>query len=134
MACGKVAITGVPTGVDGEVHDVGEASDLQRAGGLAAGQSTEGVEVDRFGTDGEKIGVQEGSVAGFVVGVALDILGAITIEGLKGELIRILSSEAKTSKFGVLLPEIGFDEFGGRGEAQKRDVSGGYDATLLRRF
>lgn len=74
------AVAGVPSGVDGEFHQVGEAADLLRAGGLAAGQVAEVVEIDGVGAFGGEVGVDELFVGEFVLGVVVNVLGHVLVE------------------------------------------------------
>src|SRR5712691_11387988 len=53
--------------VDGQLHQVGETSDLLRAGRLAAGQGAELVQVDRCRAVCLQVGVDEGEVGELIV-------------------------------------------------------------------
>ena len=45
---GAAAVASPPSGVDGELRQVSKAAELVRAGGLAAGQSAEAIQVHRL--------------------------------------------------------------------------------------
>src|SRR5256886_14955230 len=63
----RVAAVARPeAGVDGQLHQVREASDLLRAGGLAARQLAELVQVDCFRAVRLQVGVDEGGVGDLV--------------------------------------------------------------------
>jgi hypothetical protein len=97
----------------------GSAADLLRARCGAAGKRTEGVEIHRFGALGDEIGVEEVRVAQFVIGVIRDVLIHITIEIRDcGEIRRIVQHQ-----FGVLLPEVCFEELGCGGETEDIHIS-----------
>ncbi len=83
------AVANVPTGVDVEIHEVRETEFARRSSSFASRQSFELGEIDRFGSSGLEIGIEEGGVAHFIQRVARDILRAIGIQVRKGNLIRI---------------------------------------------
>ena len=119
-SCAEVGIRGaaianVPTGVDIQLHQIGEPSYVGGRPGFAALQSAELVEVDRIGALRFQISIQEGRVA-FSSSVLLEIYcGAITIKVRQSDLVVVqrlvrvyLDGRigADTAQFGVLLPEI----------------------------
>jgi hypothetical protein len=57
------AVAGVPAKVDVEVEEVGQATDLFRSGCLAAGERSEGVELNGLRAFQLQVGVEEGGVA-----------------------------------------------------------------------
>ena len=77
---GCAAITNVPARVDVELHQVREAQLTRGPCSCASRQSFELAQVDRLGSSGHEIGVEEGGVADFIQRVTADILRAITIE------------------------------------------------------
>jgi len=64
-------------------------------------------------------------VAQLIESVAGDVLGAVAIEFLKGFLVRTLLPGGNASQFGILLPQVGFNEFGCGYEAQDGGVARG---------
>ena len=58
-----------------------------------------------------------------IEGVARDVLRPVSVQVLEGELIVILSAVGDASKFGVLNPEVGFDQFGGGKKTQNGDIT-----------
>src|SRR5580700_873635 len=80
-------------------------------------------EVDRLGSSGLEIGVEEGRVTNFIQRVAGDILWAIRIEVRQGYLIVIQRLTrvglngwiiADTTQFRILCPQVRLDQFGRR--------------------
>ena len=133
IGVGDAAVADIPARVDAELHEVGEPADLLSPRRLAARKSSEGIEVDRLRADGSQICVQEFGVADLVERVAGDILGAIGIEVLQGELIWILRSRGNPTELGILLPQIGFDQLRCREQPQNVDVSRTHSAGRVRR-
>ena len=77
---GAAAIARPPTGVDGELHQVGETSELIGSSGLAAGQGAEAIEVDGVGTLRFQVRVDEDFVAQLVFGVVMNVLRHIAVQ------------------------------------------------------
>ena len=76
----RAAIADEPTGVDVEVHEIGEPADVLRSRRTASLQREELVEVDRLCAFGLQVPVKEVGVADFVDRVAADVLRAIRVE------------------------------------------------------
>jgi hypothetical protein len=115
--------------VDGQLHQVGQTPDLLRAGGRAAGQGAEPVQVDRFRAVRFQVGVDEGGVRDLVVGVVVDVLVHVLVQHLdRLGVVRIPASAGDFAvldarELVVLLPEIGLDDLGGGQEAENRRVA-----------
>src|SRR5579871_1722041 len=131
------AITCPETGVDVEIHEVGEASHVASATGLAAGKIRERREIDRIGADGLKERVDEGEVALLVIRVVMDVLRHVTVENLQGRHVKRAAAVYAgffpilcPAEFGVLLPEIAFENFGCGEESQNGDVALGDGRAL----
>jgi hypothetical protein len=105
------------------------ALDLLGASRRAARQSPELVEVDGSGAFRRQVGVDEGEVGDFILGVVVDVLRHVGVELLHrlGKL-RIPAAAwhlavLDTRKLVVLLPQIGLDNFGRSQEAENVNVS-----------
>ena len=115
--------------VDGELHQVGEPSDLRCAGRLAAGEGAERVQVDRLRTARLQVRVDEVGVALLVVGVVVDVLVHVLVDD--GERLGVgpISASAgdlavlDAAELVVLLPEIGFEQLRGGEELENRRVA-----------
>jgi hypothetical protein len=77
---GGCAVANVPTGVDGELHEVRETQLARGSRSRAARQCFELSKVDRVGSSGLEIRIQEGSVTLLIQRVTRNILRAIWIE------------------------------------------------------
>src|SRR5437588_4872635 len=77
------AVACPPTGVHGELHEVGEPSDLLGAGSFTAGQRAKLVQIDGLRTDRSQVGVEERHVAELILGIVVDILRHVSIQNLK---------------------------------------------------
>jgi hypothetical protein len=122
------AIARPEAGVDGELHQVGEPSDLLGAGRLAAGQRAELVQIDCLRAVRAQVSVQEGEVAELVVGVVVDVLvhvlvqhrdslGVGRVPGSAGNFTVLDAGELV-----VLLPQIGLENLGRSQEPENRRV------------
>ena len=133
------AVAGPEAGVDGQLRQVGETSDLLGAGRLAARQGAELVQVDRLCAVGLQVGVDEADVAHLVVGVVVDVLVHVPVQHL--DRVRVVRIAASAGHFAVLdagelvvlLPEIGLDDLGRSEEPENRRVAVG-QATACERF
>ena len=126
----RVAAVARPeTGVDGQLHQVREPSDLLGARCLTARQSAKLIQIDGFGPFRGQIGVKERGVGNLIICVIMDILIHVLIEDLNGGGIgRVPSSPwdfvvLDAAEFVVLLPQIGFDEFRCRQQPKNSLVS-----------
>ena len=147
---GAAAVAGPPTCVDRKLHQVREAADLLGAGGLAAGQGAELVEVDGVGAFGGEVVVDEILVRQFVFCVVVDVLGHVAVKlgqdqsiarasaglsvGVSGNQLarqRGKLSVLNSSEFRVLQPEIAFDNFCGGKEAEDGGITGGEGVAAL---
>ena len=126
------AVARPEAGVDGQLHQVGEPSDLLRAGRLAARQGAELVQVDRFRAVRLQVGVDEREVADLVVGVVVDVLVHVLVQHRDGIVVGRVPAAAgdfavlDAGELVVLLPQIGLDESRpqpGSGESPRLCVS-----------
>ena len=76
----NAAVPRPKAGVDGELGEVGEPSDLPCSVGLAARQGLELAQVSRLSSLRFQVFAQEASVAVFVVGVVVNILRHIPVK------------------------------------------------------
>ena len=134
----RVAAVACPeAGVDGQLHQVRESSDLLGTGRLTARQSTKLIQIDGFGPFRSQIGVNEREMADLIVGVIMDILVHVLIQHLHGRGIGWIPSSPwnfavlDAGEFVVLLPQIGFDDFCCRQESENGRVSLRKTATLI---
>ncbi len=77
---GAAAVAGVPSGVNGKLHQVGEPTKLIRSCCLAAGQGTELLEVGRCGSMGDQVVVEPNFVCQLILGVVADVLRHIAVQ------------------------------------------------------
>src|SRR6516164_8258785 len=82
---GTAAIASPPTRVDGELHQVGEASDLLSTCGFTTGKGAELVEVGYVRALRSQVRVDELLVGQLVFGVVVNVLRHIAVELLEGE-------------------------------------------------
>src|SRR6266700_3565768 len=114
---GAAAVAGPITGVHGELHEVGEPSDLLGACGFTARQRAKLVQVDGIGALRNQICVDECEVADFILGIVVDILVHVPVEHFKGSSVACTPAPPwdfavlDASQFVVLLPQIAFDDF-----------------------
>src|SRR6266581_3770714 len=74
------AVSRPPGCVDAQLHQVGQTPDLLRAGGLAAWQRTELIEIDGGSSFGFQIGVDEYLVGQFILSIVVYVLVHIFVE------------------------------------------------------
>ena len=136
----RVAAVARPeAGVDGELHQVGEPTDLLRAGRLAARQGAELVQVDRVRAVRLQVGVDEGGVADLVVGVVVDVLGHVLVQHRDGLGVGGVAASAgdfavlDAGELVVLLPQVGLEDLGRGQEPENRRVALGEAAARERR-
>src|SRR3984885_8757803 len=131
---GGAAVANVPTGIDSEIHEVGEAFDTRRSCRGASIQGAELIEIDRPGSPVLEIGVEEGCVTYFIQRVAADVLRAVGIQIREGKLVVIQGRVrigiylnglivADTTQFRILRPQVRFDQLGGCQKLENGDVS-----------
>ena len=102
---------------------------IARAGGLAAGQGAERVQVDRFRAVRPEICVDEVRVALLVVGVVVDVLGEILVQHRQGPGVGLVPASARAfavldpAELVVLLPQIGLEELRRSQELQNGHVA-----------
>src|ERR1700756_463800 len=103
------AVSGPEIGVNAELCEIGEASEsLVRSCGLARGESTEGIKIDRVRAFGSEVGVQKNFVAQFVFGVIGDVLvhvsvklkDSIGVSGVSAGGLRGISGNQLAGEFG----------------------------------
>src|SRR5882724_1821556 len=129
------AIARPEAGVDGQLHQVREPSDVLSTGRLTARQSTKLIQIDGLGPFRSQIGVKERGVGDLIIGVIMDILIHVLIEDRNGGGIgRVPSSTwdfavLDAAELVVLLPQIGFDEFRCRQEPKNIRVTPRKTAT-----
>jgi hypothetical protein len=128
----RVAAVARPeAGVDGQLRQVGEASDLLRAGRLATGQGAELVQVDRLPAARLQVRVDEGGVRELVVGVVVDVPVHVLVEHRDGLGVGRVAAAAgdfavlDAGELVVLLPQIGLEDLGRGQEPENRLVSRG---------
>ena len=128
----RVAAVARPeTGVDGQLHQVGEPVPDQslNSGGSATHQGAKLIQIDGFGAFRGQIRIKEPCVGNLIVGVIMDVLRHVPIEDLNGGGIgRIPGSSGNfgvldSAEFVVLLPQVGFDEFRCRQQPKNSLVS-----------
>jgi hypothetical protein len=97
-----------PTGVDAQLHEICEASDLKGAWCCAARQIAEPVQIDWLVTLRFEVGTEKCYVAYFIIGVIRDVLRHVTIELLKGSDIGLTRSTGRSdaSELVILLPQV----------------------------
>ena len=105
------------------------------AGGRAAGQRAELLQVRRRHPVRTQIGVQEGEVSELVVGVVVDVLRHVGVE--HRERVRVVRIATPAGNFAVLnatelvvlLPKVGFERLERGEEPQNRRISRGQTAA-----
>src|ERR1700757_4598924 len=137
------AVSGPEIGVNAELCEIGEASEsLVRSCGLARGESTEGIKIDRVRPFGSEVGVQKNFVAQFVFGVIGDVLvhvsvklkDSIGVSGVSAGGLRGISGNQLAGEFGdfsvldtcefvVLQPDIALDDFRRGDETKDRGIA-----------
>src|SRR5882724_6402159 len=90
-----------------------------RAGGLAARKRPELFEADRFLPLGDEVGVDEILMAELVPRVLVHIRRHVFIESKQS----LLKGRVAEGQFVVLLPEVGFEDFGRRQKAKDSHVA-----------
>jgi hypothetical protein len=135
------AIAGPETGVDIEVHQVRKPSDLCGPDRFTAGQIGKLIEVDRVSADRLQVGVDEGKVALFGVSVVVDVLRHVDVKDLQRSHVEraaaldpVLFGILGSSEFGVLLPQIGLEDFRSSQELRDGDVTLCYCGTFVAGF
>jgi hypothetical protein len=135
------AIAGPETGVEIEIHQVGEPSDIGGPSHFTAGQIGKLIEVDRVSADRLQLGVDEGKVTFLGVSVVVDVLRHVAVKDLqRGDAERaaavdlVLFGILGSSEFGVLLPQIDLQDFRGSQELQDGDVTPCYCGTFMAGF
>jgi hypothetical protein len=131
------AIAGPETGVDIEIHQVGEPSDIGGPSRFTAWQIGKLIQVDRISADRLQLGVDEGKVTFLVVSVVVDVLRHVAVKDLQrsdaeraAAVDLVLFGILGSSEFGVLLPQIDLQDFHGSQELQDGDVTPCYCGTL----
>src|SRR6202012_3631170 len=115
---GGTAITGIPTGVERELSEVGEAEFAAGAGCGAAVEGAEFFEADGCGALGLEVGAEEALVGDLVVGVFVDVLRHVVVNtGERGSVQGIAGAGwffavLDATELVVLDPEVGFEDFG----------------------
>src|SRR5271165_5261710 len=136
-----------------ELRQVGDPSELVGPGRLAAGQSAKTVKADGICSLGSQVRVDEDFVAQFVFGVVVNVLWHVAIELLQGprvdwipsgRLRRISRNQLtgqrgefvvlNSSQFGILQPQIAFDDLDCGQETQDCCVALGKRARALFRL
>src|SRR5450755_4659715 len=116
---GAAAVPRPITGVYGEFHEVGESSDVLSTCRFTALQRAKLLQVDGISAFWNQVRVNEGEVAHLILGIVVDILRHVPIQHGKGLDVGGASTSSRhfavldSSQFIVLLPEIGFKDFGG---------------------
>jgi hypothetical protein len=117
----SAAVPCVPTEVDIQPHEICEPADILCPGRLAAGQSSEGIQIDRFFSSRYQVGIQEGCVTQFVISIVGNVLGHVPIKvAQRCDIGWIPSLDA--AQLVVLLPQVCFYQFDGCGKSQERSV------------
>jgi len=143
------AVAAPPTGVDGELGEVGDPlSDGCRVDPVsdAPFQGFELIETHLIRALGSQVGVDERLVAELILGVVMDVLRHVAIELLKGQGVRRIPAGResrqfvvwiavglglRSAQFSVLQPQVAFDDLRRRQEPEDRRVSFGETATTL---
>jgi hypothetical protein len=127
---GAAAIPRPPTGVDGELHEIGEPFFcFVGPCRLTALQRAKLIEVNLLCALRLQIGVDEGLVADLILGIVVDILIHVPIEILQRLGVGRAPAAAgdffilDSSEFVVLAPEIALNEFNRGQESQDRDIA-----------
>ena len=132
---GVAAVARPEAGVHGQLHQVGETSDVLSTGRLTARQSTKLIQINGLGPFRSQIGVKEREMADLIVGVIMDILVHVLIQHFHGGGIGWVPGSPwnfavlDAGEFVVLLPQIGFNEFCCRQEPKNIRVTPGETAT-----
>src|SRR4030095_9048508 len=85
------AVPRKPTRVHGELHEVGESSDLPGPCRFTAGQSAKLIQIDWVCALRNQVGVDELEVGELILGVVVDILGHVLIQLFQGSDVRCTS-------------------------------------------
>ena len=123
------AVLSPPTGIHGELHEVCEPSDLLGAGRFTARQRAKLIQIDWISAFRNQVRIDKREVAELILGIVVDILGHVPIQHFKGFDISCTPTPPwdfavlDASKFVVLLPQIGFEDFGRRQEPENSYVS-----------
>src|SRR5260221_12818051 len=78
------AVPPPPTGVHGELHEVGEPSDLLRAGRFTAPPRAKLLQTYGRRALGHQVAVDEREVGELILGIVVDILGHVSIQHFQG--------------------------------------------------
>src|SRR5580692_7209682 len=119
----RTAIARVPTGVDGQVHEVREPASVLRSVGLTARECPECIEVNWFKALRNEVRIQKLSVTKFVQRIARDVLRPVAVQSLQSFLIWILLARGNPPEFSILLPQIGLEQLRSSQETQDRGIS-----------
>jgi len=125
------AVPRIPTKVDVELQQVCQPFAIFGAGSLTTGQGPKRIQNDGRFPLGDQVGIEEGGVTQFIVGIVGNVLRHIAIKvAERGQVGRIASLDSP--QFVVLLPEISLDEFYCRREPQERSIALGKRACAPR--
>src|SRR5690348_4938039 len=134
---GAAAVACPPTGIHGELHEVGEPSDVLGAGRFTAWQRTKLIQIDWICALRSQVGIEEVHVTELILGIVVDILGHVPIEYQKALDVGSTAASAwnfailDASQFVVLLPQVTFDDFDRSQETENRHISHGETATAF---
>jgi len=104
--------------------------------GFTALQRAKLLQIDGISALGHQVRVDERKVAHLILGIVVDILGHVSIQHLEGSGVACTAAPPwdfavlDAPQFVVLLPQIGFQDFGRREEPENGHVALGETATL----
>jgi hypothetical protein len=116
-------------GIHRQLHEVGEPADLLSAGGRAARQLAELVEIYRCRAFGHQVRIDEREVGELVLSVVVDVLGHVLVQNLQH--LDVQSAAASTwnlavldaAELVVLLPEIRLEDLERREKLENRIIT-----------
>jgi hypothetical protein len=123
------AVACPPTGIHGELHEVGEPSNLLGAGRFTTWQRTKLIQIDWISALRSQVRVDERHMAELILGIVVDILGHVPIQHLKGLDVGCTPTSTwdfavlDASQFVVVLPQIALEDFDRSQESKNGYVS-----------
>jgi hypothetical protein len=102
------AVSRPPAGVHGQLEEVRETPDLLCAGGLAALERAELIEVHRLRTFRQQVRIEERGMTDLVVRIVRDVVRHVLIEDLDRRAVAGFR-RVRACQLRVLLPQVGFE-------------------------
>ncbi len=134
---GAAAVAGLPTGVEGQLHEIGKPGPSARSSGCATRQSPKTLKLYRLGALRYEVRVQEILMRKLIVGIVVNVLGKIVVDGFKLFGVHMISASAwylvvlDACEFVVLHPKISLEYFRGCRKPEQGCISLGEPALVI---